>query len=368
MKKSLVALAVLAAAGAASAQSSVTLWGVVDAGVGSYKANSVSRTAMGTSLLSSSQLGFRGTEDLGGGLRAGFWLEAGINPDSGIGQNSNTNNQASGAGSANALTFNRRSTLELNGSFGTVRLGRDYTPNFWNKTVFDPFGTLGVAQSSNLNLSGLGVTSVRASNGISYLWNVSPNAQSHSLGSKGVYAQATYALGENASNATVAGLNTSKDGGYSGIRVGYQQGPLNAALAIGSTKVAAVNDHKEMSIGASYDLGMAKLIANYSNNKSGNDAVNNKTYLLGATIPLGAGYIPVSYNNYKSTGSASNGLKASQLGIGYVYNLSKRTAVYTTFAQISNSGGASFAVSGAAGAAAVNGKSSGMEFGVRHSF
>ena len=126
MKKSLVALAALAVVSAASAQSSVTLFGVVDAMVGSYKTDSIgTATKMNTSGLSSSRLGFRGVEDLGGGMSAGFWLEAGINPDSGIGQGSTTNNQASTTNNG-GLVFNRRSTLSLMGGFGEVRLGRDY--------------------------------------------------------------------------------------------------------------------------------------------------------------------------------------------------------------------------------------------------
>jgi predicted porin len=172
MKKSLVALAALAVVGAASAQSSVTLFGVVDAAVQSIRGDgNGSVLRMATSSNASSRLGFRGVEDLGGGMSASFWLEAGLNNDSGLGAGSNTNNQAGGAAAAPAgtqgLVFNRRSTVSLNGGFGEVRFGRDYTPSFWNLTVFDPFGTLGVASSSNLtNAQGVfaaGITAVRAS-------------------------------------------------------------------------------------------------------------------------------------------------------------------------------------------------------------
>ncbi|RYF75452.1 MAG: porin, partial [Comamonadaceae bacterium] len=149
MKKSLVALAALAVAGVASAQSSVTLFGVVDASISHYEATSrysnanpfalnlgslkQSSTVLANSALNSSRLGFRGTEDLGGGLAAGFWLEAGVNNDEGTGT-------ATGGG----LQFNRRSTISLSGPFGEIRLGRDYTPTFNNDSVFAPFGTNGV--------------------------------------------------------------------------------------------------------------------------------------------------------------------------------------------------------------------------------
>jgi predicted porin len=110
MKKSLVALAALAVAGIASAQSSVTLFGVLDAAVSGYSNKSenrfgsatVSSTQLSNSGYNASRLGFRGTEDLGGGLAASFWLEAGINNDDGTGAKSGSNVQGGG------LIFSRR--------------------------------------------------------------------------------------------------------------------------------------------------------------------------------------------------------------------------------------------------------------------
>jgi predicted porin len=357
MKKSLVALAALAVVGAASAQSSVTLFGVVDANVGSYRNGDASTTRMNTSGLSSSRLGFRGVEDLGGGMSAGFHLEAGINPDSGLGQGTNTNNQVSGATTAGGLTFNRRSTLSLMGNFGEVRLGRDYTPGFRALTEFDPFGTLGVGQASNVSLNGAGVNAVRASNAIAYLYNdggfgaVKP----------GFYAQAQYRLGENASTAA-----NSKDGNGYGIRVGYAQGPLNVSAAIDSSKSVAQNSkYTQNNIAASYDLGVAKLMAIYGVNNSGVANTRSKILTVGAHVPMGQGYIPVSYNVI--TTNTLTSAKANQFAIGYVYNLSKRSALYTTFSTLSNKNGAAFGVSGGLGGVA-NKTSSGIEFGVKHSF
>ena len=81
-------------------------------------------------------------------MSASFWLEAGLDNDDGHGAATNSNNQPSGAGAGvdgrQGLTFNRRSTVSLAGGWGELRLGRDYTPQFWNLTVFDPFGTNGV--------------------------------------------------------------------------------------------------------------------------------------------------------------------------------------------------------------------------------
>src|SRR4051812_24494423 len=100
----------LVAAGSACAQSSVTLYGVVDVGVSYYKGEgSPGRLKITSGGSQQSRLGFRGTEDLGGGMYAGFELEAGLNPDTGAGQATNTNNQASGTAPAAGLTFNRKS-------------------------------------------------------------------------------------------------------------------------------------------------------------------------------------------------------------------------------------------------------------------
>ena len=150
MKKSVLALAVLGAfAGAASAQSSVTMFGVIDLNVQTVS-NNERVYGMSTDGMASSRLGFRGVEDLGGGLKAGFWLEAGLAPDTG---RSNTNGNW-GSGTENQLIFNRRSTVSLSNQWGELRLGRDYTATFWSWTVFDPFGTNGVGAATNLALGG----------------------------------------------------------------------------------------------------------------------------------------------------------------------------------------------------------------------
>ena len=138
----------------AHAESSVTLFGVVDnaltLGYGSGP-GSADRRQMTNSALAASRLGLRGTEDLGSGMTASFWLEAGVSTDSGIGAATNSNNQTSGAGTAGGLTFNRRATVSLGGLWGELRLGRDFTPYFRNLTVFDPFETNGVGAALTLN-------------------------------------------------------------------------------------------------------------------------------------------------------------------------------------------------------------------------
>ena len=369
MKKSLVALAALAFVGVASAQSSVTLFGVVDAAYehvsGGALAGSVNGLVQGAN--SSSRLGFRGTEDLGGGLNAGFWLEAGLNNDSGTGQNSSLNNQAA-KDSAGGLTFNRRSTVSLAGNFGEIRLGRDYTPSFWNDTIFDPFGTVGVGAATNATIALGGAngvaTTVRSSNSIGYFL---PG----NLG--GFYGQAMYAMGENSSAATAGGFDTSKNGNLWGGRIGYQNGPLNVAASYSETKIAALDNYKKANIGASYDLGVVALMAQYNQEKLGTagalGAEKNSTWLLGLNAPVGPGNIVASYNHVKFD---NNAVKANQYALGYVYNLSKRTAIYGTYAHVSNSGSAANVTAGAlaanAGASGSIGSSNGIDIGLRHSF
>jgi len=194
MRKILTTLTVLAAAGAVHAQSSLTLFGVVDTALQHGSGSVSNRTHLTPSGNQASRLGLRGTEDLGGGMSASFWLEADVRTDDGTGAATNTNNQASGGapagglGGGQGLTFNRRSTVSLAGSWGEVRLGRDYTTQFLNLTVFDPFGTLGVGTAQTL-VSGLGgPVAARASNSVGYLL---PG----NLG--GLYGLVQYYLGEN---------------------------------------------------------------------------------------------------------------------------------------------------------------------------
>ena len=359
MKKSLIALAVLATAGVASAQSSVTLFGVVDATLAFGKGSGVgssSKTQLTNSGYNGSRLGFRGTEDLGGGMSASFWLEAGVANDDGAGVATNTNNQATGGaiagiGGGQGLTFNRRSTVSLAGGWGELRLGRDYSPQFWNLTVFDPYGTNGVGTTQTLKSSLGGPVTVRASNAIGYFL---PG------GLGGFYGQVQHYLGEN--NKT--GAATENDGKGTALRLGYAAGPVNVALATSSTKYAT-GTIKTTNLGGQYDFGVAKLMGHYNRDRVGSTpSVTGKGYLIGGLIPMGAGEIRLAYSTYKTDVAGTP--KSNKYALGYVHNLSKRTALYTTVARVSNSGGAAQALNGAV--TAVNNKSTGYDFGIRHSF
>jgi predicted porin len=356
MKKNLIAVAVLAAAGAAHAQSSVTLFGIVDASLALGRGSVADRNSVANSGNNSSRLGFRGTEDLGGGMSASFWLEASVANDDGQGGATNSNNQASGTGAATngrqGLTFNRRSTVSLAGGWGELRVGRDYNPQFWNLSVFDPYTTNGVGTNQVLT-SGTALTgpiNVRSSNAIGYFLP-------RNLG--GFYGQVQYYLGENLSNAA-----NSKDGTGLGLRGGYASGPVNVAVAMARTRYLA-GELRQWNVGGQWDFGVARLMGMYSRDKVESPvAVTGRGGLIGGMMPVGANEFKLSYSTYRF--STAGNPRTNKLALGYVHNLSKRTAVYATYARARNSGGASIALN--ASVTAPNASSTGMDFGIRHNF
>lgn len=345
MKRSLLALAALTAfAGAASAQSSVTLFGIVDAGVARLSAGGKNVTGMTNSGYNSSRIGFRGVEDLGGGLQAGFWLEGQLTNDD---------------GNAAGLNFQRRSTVSLMGRFGEVRLGRDYTPTFWNTTVYDEFGTNGIGQSMTpgmIGANGNGVAAVRSNNSVSYF--------TPAMG--GFTLQVMKAFGENVSG----GVKTND---YLGFRAGFAAGPVSVHGAYGKTEGATdAVDVKYMNFGASFDAGIVKPQLFIGQEKTGSGLkVTGIEVSLG--VVLGQGRIRAAYSKYDQKGgtAAFNGNDWDKIAVGYLYNLSKRTAVYTTYARVGNKGAQTKIVAnnGLGGVtASPGGNASGFEFGVRHAF
>jgi predicted porin len=340
MKKSMLALAVLGSfAGVAAAQSSVTLFGVVDLSARQVKNSSGTLNQMATDGYNSSRLGFRGVEDLGGGMRGIFWLESGLAADAGA---------IGGSNGAATVQFNRRSTVALAGNFGEVRLGRDYTPQFWNTTVFDTFGTNGIGSSLNVQTTGFNgaTTFVRANNSFGYFLPA--------MG--GVYGQVQTSLGENNSPGT-GNLHTS-------FRLGYSGGPVNVAIASGKTK-ESTGSMKVTNVGGSFDLGALKLMG-YLDMVDGGAAGKQDSFNIGVSVPMGQAELRASYTASNGKGAIST-RDANQIAIGGVYNLSKRTALYGTYSTIDNKAGASYVVGGALAQAAGK-KSSGLEAGVRHSF
>jgi len=215
--------------------------------------------------------------------------------------------------------------------------------------VFDPFGTNGVGTTQTLNSSLGGPTTVRASNSIGYFL---PG----NLG--GFYGQAQYYMGENLSNAA-----NKKDGNGLALRAGYANGPINVALAFSDTKFLSGNI-KAVNLGGQYDLGVAKIMAHYNQDdvKGGNEG---KGFLIGGLVPVGAGEIRLAYSTYKIDTVGADP-RSNKIALGYVHNLSKRTALYATYAHVSNKNGAAQSLNGSVTAAGDN--SNGYDFGIRHSF
>ena len=343
MKKSLLALAALGAfASAASAQNSVTLFGIVDVSARQISAGGKSMQQLATDGYNSSRLGFRGTESLGGGMSASFWYEGSIAADT---------------GTSAGQTWQRRQTVSLSGGFGEIRAGRDYTPSFWNSTVFDPFGTNGVGSFTNVLLSGTNPTNayytalgtgattyVRANNSIGYFL---PG------GLGGLYGQVMVAAGEG---------TAAND--YKGFRFGYSAGPLNVAASWGKTDTTTIGAYKHTSLAGSFKVATATVMGQY--NKIDTTGRGQKAVLVGFSYPMGATEIRGSYTRADATGAISAD-DATQTALGFVHNMSKRTALYGTLSSIGNKGGARFQAGGGLVPAA-GGSARGYEVGVRHSF
>ncbi len=343
MNRTLLAAALLGAlSGAASAQSSVTIFGVLDLSLRYVDNDSAgSLSSVSTDGLQGSRIGFRGVEDLGGGLKAGFWLEAGLNPDN---------------GTSNAKFWNRRSTVMLShNTLGELRLGRDYTATFWNLSTFDPFGPSGIGTSTNLFPAAVSSqpvqTLVRADNVVGYYLPAT-------LG--GVYGQVQYAFGEGDGNNK-----------YAGGRIGYAAGPLDVAVAYGQTWTNTPEKLTTLDAGATWDFGGFKLFSEYADLKYAQ--WSRKNYVIGAAVNVWAGVIRTSYAHSAFDGPACPAAvmtcdDATMFNVGYVYNLSKRTAVYTTAAFIDNGDRAAIALPGGPPGMKVGERSTGFEAGIRHNF
>jgi predicted porin len=349
--KKLVAISSLAACGMAIAQSSVTLYGTVDIGFQKGTGSIADRSQVAGSGLSSSLLGFRIREDFGGGWGAGAWLEASLNPGNGTGVATNTNNQTSGTrspiGGSQGLTFNRWSLARLFTPFGELQAGRRFTPQYLNLSGFDPFTALGVGGAQPVRSIVTAPFSTILSNTIAY---VSPNI-------RGFWGEAAYFLGENASNAP----NKDDGSGY-GVRVGYKKGAISSALAVGRLKYLTGN-RSQSNLAASYDFGFAKVTGMVTRDSLG--PLDGRGFLIGGSVPFGVNLIRVSYAGYRADAATARP-ETRKIALGIVHNLSKRTALYATYARANNSGGASHALGNAL--TGPNMSSSGFDLGLRHFF
>ncbi|RYX89974.1 MAG: porin [Comamonadaceae bacterium] len=344
MKKTLIALAALGAmAGVAHAQSTVTLYGLVDANVGSIKTNVLSGGAVrsqtqtgvndgATGGLQGSRWGMRVSEDLGGGLAAVANIESGFAVDT-------------GASAQGGLLFGRRANVGLSGGFGTVTLGRQSTAYtdvaanhaMMGATLFDPsntnnavspavLGTLGTSASLlNRNTTWIGYTE-RVNNSVKY---VSPVFGGFSAG-------VFYGFGEDKTPTTDATKTVSAS-------IKYANGPLLVSAGYQDEGYArtATNEPKLKNalLNVAYDFGVAKVGFGFNRAKyegftvaaapglglaaSGIDA--QKEYSFSVAVPLGA--TTISAGVAQSKGDTLG--KSTGYGIQALYSLSKRTTLYT---------------------------------------
>ncbi|MDH0493997.1 porin [Comamonas aquatica] len=348
MKKSLIALAAVAASGAAFAQSSVTVFGIVDAAVTVYDGKDTV-SGLGNSGNSSSRLGFRGVEDLGNGLKAQFWLEGAVSNDDGSG--------AGGGAEGPGFEFKRRSTISLLSNYGELRMGRSTTAAYDAVSRYDNFGAVGVGATRVWSTGGY---DLRRSNMLGY----------YSSDFSGFKFALNYAFGEQTSGG--------RDGSYVGGSATYDNGPLSVGFGAEQFRRGTVagEDITAYGLGASYNFGVVKLAGAYLNQENeaiAGTKVDRDHFLLALSAPVGAaGEAKLSYNRYNQDVAGGTDLKADQFSLGYVHNLSKRTAVYGTYAYLKNkNNGAAFTLGGAGldkPAVDAGGKIQAFQVGVRHAF
>ena len=336
MKLNHCLLVLLAAfAGAASAESSLTLFGVVDVNLRYLKNADAHESQVGTDGITSSRIGFRGVEDIADGLRAGFHLESSVVPDTG-------NINASGK------FWHRRSTVSLYTRYGELRLGRDTVPTWLAYVDGDVYGTTGIGDGSKTYVAlGGADTRLRSDNLVAYFLPSNP---------WGIYGTIASAPSE-----SVAGRR------YAGVRLGYRTGPIDASVAYSETSVAT-GTFKLAIVSGSYDMAFAKVYGVAQ--KTELLAASNVHVTLGVSVPVPGigGTLKASYTKADGQGTLEVN-DAEQYVLGYIYDLSKRTAVYTTVSVIDNKGAANFTVAGIAGFTQPGGaKSQGVETGIRHSF
>lgn len=295
MKKSLIALAVMAASGAAMAQSNVTLYGIVDLWVGSVKdgIDAKSNTLMESGGVSGSRWGLKGSEDLGGGLKAVFKIESGFKADTGAGN--------SGP--------NRQTYVGLAGGFGEVTIGNVYS------AMDDILGASNSGFDSALSASNdvLAVNAVyndKPKNAFKY---VSPDFGGFSGGF-------SYSLDESTTTKT----------NQTDFSLSYSAGPIAANFAYEvQGDASGSEDLKLTALNGSYDFGMAKLLASFGQAKIGDEKATD--YQIGVDVPLSSA-LTLSAGFARSEDNAAAGdEERTGYGIAAAYSLSKRTTVYGGF-------------------------------------
>jgi predicted porin len=345
-----ISLAMLFAA-AANAQTSVTMYGTVDAGVaynrGSNDAGKVLSLESGQQ--SYSRIGFKGSEDLGSGLKAIFLLEQGVQIDTG-----DSGYSTLGGGLFDdSGTFSSQAYVGLSSdNLGKIRMGRVFSPLYEAHMAIDPFKN-GFAANINNTFGAIGPLSLyqRMSNAVVY------NTPDNLYGFNGALA---YSFGEQA--------GSTAPGSQIGASIGYANGPLTIAYAYhhanNETLPIAFDVFTSHFIGGTYDFGMLKLHAAFDQNKLADDSWKTQDYMLGVTVPFG-GVHSVFADYIHQKDKVHDNANANQYAIGYTYNLSKRTNFYTAYTYVKNGDQAGV---GIVDPNAVGNSVSTFQIGMRHMF
>lgn len=390
MQKKLIALALAGLAAApAFAQSNVTVYGRVDYGYMSRGGNdglvdvNGRKGEMASGMQAGSRLGFRGTEDLGNGLKAIFEIESGVTNDA----------PGTAAGQSGLFTTNRHAYVGLTGKFGTVVGGRLDGVRYGVFNKYDAFAGGGMG-----NFTQMTQQVDRADNAIAYIspkWNGFGLTLAHSRDVGGQEVAGSTSITGAAAGATKA--NTG-DGRLYTIMGTYDNGPLsvsldyerivtakaNAAVAAGGS-VTGFDDAHVATVGASYDFGMVKLGAVYDihradgNNLVGapNDVVEYNDWFVSAKVPFGKFDFKATYGRINDKRSAADLAilgattvkgDASKYGIGVNYNLSKRTNIYADYARINNDNDGNYMINPAANGQGSGYGVSGFNVGLAHNF
>jgi predicted porin len=309
MKKSLLALAVLGAfAGAAQAQSAVTIYGSFDGGVRHVSDTQAaaggtidSRTTMGSNgTFNSNRIGFKGVEDLGGGMNAHFTLESGFNTGTGALDN------------ATGVLFNRTAAVGLGGSWGSLDFGRQYSVNFKTIGLYDPFSYKYVAIIPLAGQGGL----TRFNNDVQYIGSFGP-----------VTVRAEYALGEQ--------VGSTSNGASQAIGGSYAAGPITVGAAYTQRKNAvgaAFLDYDNWTLGAAYATGAFRVAAGYakaSQDTSATTENETKDAWLGGSYNLSpATQLSLAYYRTTDDTAGTQTGRRNLVILGATYAMSKRTNFY----------------------------------------
>ncbi len=312
MKKSLLtaALATLAAT-SAFAQSSVTIYGRLN--------ESIERQKVGTGdpvwvlQNSSSRIGFKGTEDLGGGLKAGFQIEHGFSPDT---------------GAAAGTFWGRQSEVNIGGNFGLLRLGNFTSEAYFATADYISMHNHDTGTSADALYAYLG----RDSNKIAY--------RTPSFG--GLTVEGAVALGEGAA------IGRTID-----IAANYAAGPLQ--LGAGYQRVNATNQ-KQFAIRGLYEIGSFVVGAYVQRDENGYAAGTRTTSRLSAMYTMGSSELHLNFGNAGEYSSVADS-GAKQFTVGYNYNMSKRTKLYTFYTKVDAAAGNPY-----------TGDFNSFALGIRHNF